>query len=62
VTELREESKALILGAAITRNELRRRHGMEELPGAKGEELPEPKAGTDAQSRARNGGSSAGVH
>ena len=40
--ELREESKVLILGAAITRNELRKRHGMEELPGAKGEELVEP--------------------
>jgi len=37
--ELREESKVLIAGAAITRNELRRRHGMEELPGSKGEEL-----------------------
>ena len=32
----------LILGAAITRNELRKRHGMEELPGAKWEELVEP--------------------
>jgi uncharacterized glyoxalase superfamily protein PhnB len=41
--ELREESKVLILGAAITRNELRKRHGMEELPGAKGEELVEAK-------------------
>ena len=40
--ELREESKVLILGAAITRNELRKRHEMEELPGAKGEELVEP--------------------
>jgi len=37
--ELREESKVLIAGGAITRNELRKRHGMEELAGSKGEEL-----------------------
>ena len=49
--ELREESKVLILGAAITRNELRRRRGMEELPGSKGEELVEPARG-DRTSRA----------
>ena len=48
--ELREESKVLILGAAITRNELRKRHGMEELPGSKAEELVEPKPAGEAKS------------
>ena len=49
--ELREESKVLIMGAAVTRNELRRRHGMEDLPGAKGEELVEPTRRDDRTAR-----------
>ena len=54
--ELREESKVLILGAAITGNELRRRHGMEDMEGPEGDELIEPvRAGGDSRV-SRSGG------